>query len=40
MGNEADGVFEQDLDGLPLYPLVKHSTISLETMLLVISIYI
>ena len=39
MGNEADGVSEQDRNGLPLDPLVKHSTISLETMLLVISVY-
>ena len=39
MGNEADGVSEQDRAVLPLYPLVKHSTISLETMLLVISVY-
>jgi len=40
MGNEADGVSEQDRAVLSFYPLVKHSTISLETMLLVISIYI
>ena len=40
MGNEADGVSEQDRAVLPLDPLVKHSTISLETLLLVISIYI
>jgi hypothetical protein len=32
MGNEADGVSEQDRAVLPLDPLVKHPTISLETM--------
>ena len=39
MGNEADGVSEQDRAVLPLDPLVKHSTISLETSLLIIPVY-
>ena len=40
MGNEADSVSEQDRAVQQIYPLVMHPTISLETLLLVISISI